>query len=45
MMSALKGERELTEKQTTVLIGSVSVTMTREGGGQKAQNFVDVIYE
>ena len=45
MTSALRGEGGLSEKQTIVLIGCVSGTVTRGEGVRKSQNFADVICE
>ena len=43
MMSALGGRRRVSQKQTTVLISCVSVTVTRGEGVKKSYNSADVI--
>ena len=43
MTSALGGGRGVAQKQTTVLIKCVSVTVTRGDGVKKSGNFADVI--
>ena len=43
MTSALRGGGGLAQKQTIVLIGCVSVTVTRGEGVQNPEKFADII--